>query len=220
MEDSTFTDPNVIALSKNMIFVRVEAKKDTLIREKYRIAGFPTVILINSSGDEIDRIYGYAPAEEFVSTIHDYLQGKNTLDDLTKRFEADPHDADLAFKLAEKFEGRQMYDEAGTYYQKVLELDPEDEKGHSDDALMSLAWLEIRKEDYAKAIDTFKYFLQKFPQSEMAQDAEVYIPYTYARAGDTTEALELYQEFLSAHPDSPDTDWVRNNISKLRGEGD
>jgi tetratricopeptide (TPR) repeat protein len=220
LEDSTFTDPNVIALSKNMIFVRVEAKKDTLIREKYRIAGFPTVVLINSSGDEIDRIYGYAPAEEFVSTIHDYLQGKNTLDDLTKRFEADPQDADLAFKLAEKFEGRQMYDEAGTYYQKVLELDPEDEKGHSDDALMSLAWLEIRKEDYAKAIDTFKYFLQKFPQSEMAQDAEVYIPYTYARAGDTTEALELYQEFLSAHPDSPDTDWVRNNISKLKGEGD
>jgi tetratricopeptide (TPR) repeat protein len=220
LEDSTFTDPNVIALSKNMIFVRVEAKKDTLIREKYRIAGFPTVVLINSSGDEIDRIYGYAPAEEFVSTIHDYLQGKNTLDDLTKRFEADPQDADLAFKLAEKFEGRQMYDEAGTYYQKVLELDPEDEKGHSDDALMSLAWLEIRKEDYAKAIDTFKYFLQKFPQSEMAQDAEVYIPYTYARAGDTTEALELYQEFLSAHPDSPDTDWVRNNISKLKGQGD
>ncbi len=203
-----------------MIFVRVEAKKDTLIRDKYKIAGFPTVILMNSSGDEIDRIYGYAPAEEFVATIRDYLQGKNTLEDVTKRFEADPKDADLAFKLAEKYEGRQMYDEAGTYYQKVLELDPQDEKGHSDDALMSLAWLEIRKKDYTKAIDTFKYFLQKFPHSDMAQDAEVYIPYTYARAGDTTQALELYQKFLIAHPDSPDTDWVRDNISKLKGEGE
>jgi outer membrane protein assembly factor BamD (BamD/ComL family) len=220
LEDSTFTDPNVIALSKNMVFVRVEAKKDTLIREKYKIAGFPTVILMNSAGDEIDRIYGYAPAEEFVATIQDYLQGKNTLEDLSKRFEADPKDADLAFKLAEKYEGRQMYDEAGADYQKVLQLDPDNEKGHSDQALMSLAWLEMRKKDYPKAIDTFKYFLQKFPQSEMAQDAEVYIPYSYAKAGDTTQALELYQKFLSAHPDSPDTDWVRDNISKLKGEGE
>ncbi len=220
MEDSTFTDPKVIALSKSMVFVKVEAKKDTLTREKYKIAGFPTVILMNSSGDEIDRIYGYAPGEEFVATIRDYLEGRNTLDDLSRKFEADPKDAGLAFRLAEKYEGRQMYDQAGSYYQKVLQLDPEDEKGHSDDALMSLAWLEMRKKDYTKAIDTFKYFLQKFPQSEMAQDAEVYIPYSYAKAGDTTQALELYQKFLSAHPDSPDTDWVRGNISTLKGEGE
>ena len=220
MEDSTFTDQSVIALSRNMVFVKVEAKKDTLTREKYKIAGFPTVILMSSSGEEIDRIYGYAPAEEFIATIRDYLEGKNTLDDLARRFEADPKDPDLAFKLAEKHEGRQMYEESGTYYKRVLDLDPENEKGHSDDALMSLAWLEMRNKDYPRAIDTFKYFLQKFPQSEMAQDAEVYIPYSYAKAGDTTQALELYEKFLAAHPDSPDTDWVRDNISKLKGEGE
>jgi TolA-binding protein len=218
LEDSTFTHQSVIELSESMIFVKAEGKKDTVTREKYGIAGFPTVILMNSSGEEIDRIFGYLPPEEFVTTIQDYMEGKNTLEDFEKRFAADPQDAELAFKLAEKYEGRSMFDEAGTYYGKVLDLDPDDEKGNSDDALMSLAWLEVRKKDYQKAVETFEYFGQKFPRSEMALDAEMYVPYTYARAGDTTRALGLYEEFLADHPDSPDTDWVNKKIRQLKGE--
>lgn len=138
LEDSTFTHQSVIDLAANMVFVKAEGKKDTVTRERYKIAGFPTVILMNSSGEEIDRIFGYLPPEKFVSTIQDYLQGKNTLEDLENRFEADPKDAELAFRLAEMYEGRRMYEEASSYYNKVVDLDPKDEKGNSDDALFGL----------------------------------------------------------------------------------
>ncbi len=189
-----------------------------MVRERYSIAGYPTIILMKSSGEEIDRIFGYVPADTFVSIIEDYLQGINTLADLQRKIETNPKDADLAFRLAEKYESRKAYDQAGLYYQKVVELDPEDQKGKSDDALFSLASLELRIKDYSKAVDAFKYFLQKFPQSEMAADAEEYIPYCYAKSGDTTQAVELYQTFLTQHPDSPDTDWVRDRLSELKGE--
>ena len=215
MEDSTFTHRSVIELASSIIFVKAEGKKDTLIREHYQIAGFPTVVLMNSSGEEIDRIYGYAPPQEFATTIRDYLQGKNTLEDLEARFEADPEDAELAYRLAEKYEGRRMYEQAASHYRKVVDLDPMDKKGNSDDALMGLAWLEVREEEYVKAVDAFKYFLQKYPRSEMAADAEVYIPYCYSKAGDTTRALELYEKFLVDHPDSPDTGWVKKKIKEL-----
>jgi tetratricopeptide (TPR) repeat protein len=215
LEDSTFTHRSVIELAGNVIFVKAEGKEDTVTRERYQIAGFPTVILMNSSGEEIDRIYGYAPPEEFVTTIRDYLQGRNTLDDLEARFQSDPEDAELAFRLAEKYEGRQMYEEAASHYRKVVDLDPLDKKGNSDDALFGLAWLEVREKEYLKAVDAFKYFLQKYPKSGMAADAEVYIPYCYSKAGDTTKALELYGKFLGEHPDSPDTGWVKKKIKDL-----
>jgi tetratricopeptide (TPR) repeat protein len=218
LEDSTFTHHRVIELSDNMVFVKVEAKEDTLTRAKYQIAGFPTVLVMNSAGEEIDRIYGFLPADEFVETVQDYLQGKNTLADLARKFEEDPQDAELAFRLAEKYESRRMYEEANSYYNKVVDLDPKDEKGKSDDALFSLAWLRVRDKQYKEAIDAFKYFLQKFPRSEMANDAEAYIPYCYAYAGDTTKALKLYQKFLTQHPDSPDTGWVKGKIKELKGE--
>jgi len=220
LEDSTFTAQNVINLSKDIIFVKTEAKKDTVISHRYNIAGFPTVILMNSSGEEIDRIYGYVMADTFVTIIEDYLLGINTLDDVKKKFEANPQDVELAFRLADKYEGRRAYDSASLYYSKIVELDPEDQKGKSDDALYSLASLELRKKDYLKALDAFKYFMQKFPKSEMAADAELYIPYCYAKSGDTTQALELYQKFLTSHPDSPDTEWVQDKIKELKPSTD
>lgn len=216
MEDSTFTSEDVIALSKEMIFVKAEAKKDTAVGEQYKIAGFPTIILMRSSGEEIDRIYGYLPPDDFVSTIKNYLQGKETLEDMKNRFQADSTDVELAFKLAEKYEARRGYDEAFYYYQKVVDLDPEDKKGKSQDALFNIAWLEIRKKDYPKALDAFKRFLEKYPESAMAEDAEMYIPYSYAKAGDTTKALELYEKFLIDHSDSKDTSWVRKKIKELK----
>ncbi len=199
--------------------MKAEAKKDTATRDRYEIAGFPTVILMKSSGEEIDRIYGYLPPEEFVSTIESYLQGKETLEDIETRLRADPTDVELAFKLAEKYEARRCYDRAKIYYQRVIDLDPEDSKGKSRDALMSIAQLEIRKKDYLKAVDAFKYFLQKYPESEMAVDAEEYVAYSYDKAGDTTRALELYQRFLREHPNSDDTSWVRERIEKLKKKG-
>ncbi|MGB8656226.1 MAG: outer membrane protein assembly factor BamD [Candidatus Zixiibacteriota bacterium] len=217
MEDSTFTDRKVIDLSANMVLVRAEAKKDSTIRDRYKIAGYPTIVLMKSSGEEIDRIFGYVPAAEFVTTIQDYLKGINTLEDVKKKFEADPKNVELAFRLAEKYEGREQYDDAGSYYQKVVEIDPDDQKGKSDDALFSLASLEMRKKDYLKAADAFKYFLQKYPKSDMISDAETYIPYCYAKAGDTAQALNLYEKFLVQHPDSPDTDWVKDRIKELKG---
>jgi tetratricopeptide (TPR) repeat protein len=218
LEDSTFTSQNVVNLSADMIFVKAEARKDTLIRDKYNIAGFPTVILFKSSGEEIDRIYGYVPADTFVTIIRDYLQGKNTLSDLEKKFQSDPSDVDLAFQLAEKYESRRAYEQAGSYYQKVVELDQDNQKGKAAEALYSLASLDVRKRDYAKAVDAFQYFLQKFPESEMAADAEEYIPYCYAKSGDTTKAIELFQVFLTNHPDSPDTTWINDQIAALKGE--
>ena len=219
LEDSTFTHPDVIALSEDMIFVKAEAKEDTALRDQYEIAGFPTVILMKSSGEEIDRIYGYRPPKEFVSTIRSYLQGKETLEDIENRFGADTTDVELAFKLADKYEARRKFDQAALYYQKVVDLDPEDKKGKSQDAMMNLAWLEMRKKEYLRAVDAFRNFLEKYPESEMAEDAEMYIPYSYAKAGDTTEALELYEEFLEDHPSSEDASWVREKIEELKGEG-
>jgi TolA-binding protein len=100
----------------------------------------------------------------------------------------------------------------------VVALDPENKKGKSQDALINIAWLEIRRKDYLKAVDAFKNFLEKYPKGEMVEEAERYIPYSYAQAGDTAKALELYLKFLTDHPSSADTGWVKEKIKQLNKE--
>ena len=39
------------------------------LREKYKIVGVPTVLILNSSGEEVNRITGFVNAEEFYKIL-------------------------------------------------------------------------------------------------------------------------------------------------------
>lgn len=70
----TFTDPKVIELSKEFDTYKADLTKSLspeveALREKYKIIGVPTVLILNSSGEEINRITGFVNAEEFYQIL-------------------------------------------------------------------------------------------------------------------------------------------------------
>lgn len=72
----TFSDPNVIEESKNFITLKADMTKSlapevSALREKYKIVGVPTVLILNSKGDEVNRITGFVNAEEFLKVLSD-----------------------------------------------------------------------------------------------------------------------------------------------------
>ena len=86
----TYRDEAVIALLENIVKVKIDARVDTTLRREYGVAGFPTVVLANADGSEIDRVYGYADPEGFVEQMTDYLNDRNTLTDFLRQAEAEP----------------------------------------------------------------------------------------------------------------------------------
>lgn len=72
----TFSDSEVIkALSEFSAFkvdmTKTMSDETAVIRDKFNIVGMPTVLLINSEGEEIHRITGFVDAEEFLKLISD-----------------------------------------------------------------------------------------------------------------------------------------------------
>ncbi len=72
----TFSDSDVIkALSKFSAFkvdmTKTMSDETIAIREKFNIYGMPTILLINSKGEEIHRITGFIDADEFLELISD-----------------------------------------------------------------------------------------------------------------------------------------------------
>lgn len=70
----TFSNENVIAASKDFTSIKVDMTKTMseqteIIRNKFNIRGMPTVLIINSNGEEIERITGFVNAEEFLKII-------------------------------------------------------------------------------------------------------------------------------------------------------
>ncbi len=72
----TFSDPNVIALSKDFVNLKADMTKSVSpevesLRGKYNIIGVPTVLILNSELQEIHRITGFVNANEFANYLRD-----------------------------------------------------------------------------------------------------------------------------------------------------
>ncbi|MCU0406034.1 MAG: thioredoxin fold domain-containing protein [Ignavibacteriaceae bacterium] len=70
----TFSDPEVIALSKEFETYKADMTKSLSpevesLRERFKIIGVPTVLILNSKGEEVERITGFVNAKEFYKII-------------------------------------------------------------------------------------------------------------------------------------------------------
>jgi outer membrane protein assembly factor BamD (BamD/ComL family) len=201
LDSVTYRHPDVIALTDNIVFARVNAEKDTLIAQRYGIAGYPTIVLTKPDGTEIDRIYGYREGPEFASMVNDYLAGKNTLDDYLQRAEQNPS-SELYYAIADKYMGRKQYDNAETYYRQILKADPANKEGYSDSAVLSLADMKVRDKEYAAAIDMFQKLIQTYPESDLVDNAAFNVAKTQRRAEKFDEAIASFKSFIDTYPQS------------------
>lgn len=74
LDAMTFSAPKVINESKNFITLKADMTKSlapevSALREKYKIVGVPTVLILNSKGEEVNRITGFINAEEFLRIL-------------------------------------------------------------------------------------------------------------------------------------------------------
>jgi len=74
LDAMTFTDPEVIQQSKKFNAFKADLTKSlsdevSSLRTKYNIVGVPTVLIINSRGEEVQRITGFVNSNEFLKII-------------------------------------------------------------------------------------------------------------------------------------------------------
>lgn len=74
LDAMTFTDPGVIRAAAEYATFKADLTKSLspeveLLRDKFKIIGVPTVIILDASGKEISRITGFLPADEFLKLI-------------------------------------------------------------------------------------------------------------------------------------------------------
>lgn len=214
LDSATFHDSAVIAFSQNMVFVRVNADTDTLTAQKYSIHGYPTVVVAQSDGTEIDRISGYMPPEPFMETIQNYLQDKETLADYLRR--ADTNATIMVnYVLGDKYSSRGMNDKAVDYFQKVIAADPDNKDSLTIDAMFSIGSILIGEKDYQKALELFDEIIVKFKGTPGAVDAVLWKGIALRNMGDTSGAIAVFRGFLKDNPDNPDSAYARSQIDKL-----
>ncbi len=199
-----------------VVLVKIDAKADSITTKDYNISAFPTVVLTDNQGVEIDRIVGYFEPAIFLKKLDDYQNGIGTLDDLLSRVDT-LKDRELYFEIAEKYKYRGGADEAGTWFQRVIdEGTPSDSL--SGESRMALADLYRRAKEYDAAKDAFTRIMKDFKGTSFAEGAEIWRAIVYRQKADTAVAITAFEDFIKHYPESEDIDYAQGQIEKLKGE--
>lgn len=107
LEKDTFAKSEVGELMQAFVNVYVDAEKGEGVElaKRYAAKGFPTLVVVDAEGAEIDRIVGYRAPAEFTAEIRRILAGDGTLAALRRRFAETPADADVALAYGAKLAG-------------------------------------------------------------------------------------------------------------------
>ena len=72
MAREVYTDERFMRFSSRFVFMRVLADTDpegAELQSLYRVAGFPTLLVLDSKGEEIDRLEGGRSTEELIEEM-------------------------------------------------------------------------------------------------------------------------------------------------------
>jgi tetratricopeptide (TPR) repeat protein len=169
-------------------------------RKEYTVIGTPTVLFLDADGQEIDRIVGYGgDKDEYFLKVRDYAAGKDTLRALLADFAGKEGDVDANFAMAEKYLDRYETAKAVPYFQKVLELDPDDTKGHKAEATYQVALNAARAD---QDVEPLKAFIASGPDDQYLVNSYSTLASVYQRKRETENMVAVWEEALEKFPDN------------------
>lgn len=213
LKDSTVID----FFSNEMVLVKLNAEVDSAIAQEFFVRGYPTLVMMDKDGLEVDRLVGYLPPDEFIETFRNYAKGIGTLDDLVHRADtATSDDRALYFEIADKYKYRGQGKEAIQWFQRIVDTgDPLDSL--TGEARIALADALRSAEQYDQSIAALKGIAADFKGGLIGQDAEIWMAISYRDKGDTAQAVKEFEAFVKNYPEHEAVGYCEGQVGKLTG---
>lgn len=206
-----FPDARVERAARDMIAVKVDAEAPggPELVERFHVVGYPTVLVLDSHGRELGRVFGFAPAEQFARRIEAIRFGPRSFGELWRRFVERGRAETVvqtAFDVGFDAASCGDYETADRLLRGVALADPDDRAGLAARALLVLGKYRYLRgaREYDAAIAVFDELRERYPESEAADEALVQTAIAHARAGRTEPARAAFEAYVALGPDDPE----------------
>ncbi len=215
LEESTYVDPKFIEFSKRFTMAKLNAEVDTTTAARYRVLGYPTIMVLNEKGEELDRVVGYYRAPEFMSQVEDYLAGRNTLASMVAQEPENKNDPEFIYKLADRLADHGLFEDSRKHFMAFVELDPKNRSGRTDDAYYRLARMARKEHDYASDRKYAQIVVDRYPDSDMYRAAFLEVGQGYRKDGHLERARSIFLDYAKRFPTDEDAPWAREQADTL-----
>ncbi len=211
----TLSSKKVIDFFKkeNFILIHTNPEKDKLAEKTFKVYGYPTAIVFNESGEEIDRIFGFTTPDNLIKKIKNYLKGKDTLNELLKKEKSYPKNLNILYKIARKYMAKGEFESSIKYLDKIIKFDINNKNAMASKALSFKGYVYYKWKKYKKAGDTLIELTEKYPFSNELEDSYLRAAYYYEKGGFLKDALSAYKKYIETFPEKKDN--VISSIKKL-----
>jgi thioredoxin-like negative regulator of GroEL len=218
MEQTTFKDPLVIEeMASDYTWLRLNAEKDPdgiSLRQEFDVNGYPTYLILDEDGNEVDRLQGYIPSDQFISSVKEQVSSPTSFGRVRQKAEELPEDIEAQYQLAEKYVSRQMFGNAAQQYTKIVDLDPENSSGLVDASLFYLAESHIYRQRFSDATTALDSLKERFPESEYASEGDLMTAEILLNQGEEEEAKVVLTRFLDDNPEHAASAQIRDFLSR------
>ncbi|MEQ9366056.1 MAG: thioredoxin fold domain-containing protein [Leptospirales bacterium] len=171
LQNEVYPSKEVRAVTDQFVRVRIDGEKHPELMRKYGVRGFPTIILLDSNGKEIDRIGGYMPARPFARKLRDVQRKGDRENDLLKELKGDPRNVLLNFRAGVYYYESGDARRARGYFLRSFrgETDAGQPPGIATpdkrrDALYNAAIASMDLKDHAGALKYWNLYLKNYPK--------------------------------------------------------
>ena len=170
------------------------------LAKRYHVVGYPTLLVLDAHGDEVDRLMGTASPSELIRLLGRLREGKGTLADLEREMAAAPTEAlrlQLGLRYAMRGDARAVALLTG-----VVEGDAENRARRGATALLALGkYYYLRNaKDLPHAEQTFVELEKRWPGTDEAAQALYLRAVVAQEGGHKKEAQALLDAWVERAP--------------------
>lgn len=206
MDKVTFVDDGVAAFLNANLSVKYDCEKGfgEELADRYKVVFYPTIVVIGPDGKEIDRALGYLDPEQYMETIKGYTEGIGTVDWYEAKLAESPDDIELLHTLGVKHADALRIEKAEKALKRVLELDPDNERGWRSDIVYQLAEVNYTTDRFDQSKAYFEQLLEEFPSDTTLVDRGLtMLARVEHKMGNSDAAVATYKKYLDHHPEDP-----------------
>ena len=201
MDTDTFTDKKIIDYSdKNFINLKINTDTDSghELFKKFHGVSLPTILFLDSNANEIDRIVGYSPPEEYLKQINNINNNINTLEYFLNQLQFHPDSAAINIAIGNKYLERNIIDKATQYFDNVIDKSSANKKYYQE-AKYRLAFIEYENNNLEPLLN----FIEKNQNSDFTYSGLRTVIRYYKSLQDTMSELQYYEKLIMLFPSDP-----------------
>ncbi len=198
-DKEVLTDQKAIDfLGREVVFAKINAEVDTNVSQAYRIRGYPTFLLTDANGQEIDRMVGFLSPDDFIQTVNDYRRGVGTLIALLDKSK-DSRERKLFFEIADKYKFRGDSKNAKDWFDKIIASGAAKQDSLSDEAFMAIGDMYRREKQNEQSMKVYQQVVLDFAGTNFEGKGMLYVGQTHRRMKEFDKALSIYNEVMAKY---------------------